>query len=458
MLQAPYIMNQILFTLFQALAKMPLTNAPAANIDMLLTLLFWKLMSDCASGKLARWQSHHHQPDDHIRHLWQQNQLEMDEQSQYAACHWRKPNQAGLALRNALYRWHTLQNHRLLLPILRPERFCPVHPKGASFRQSSVLAEVATLIGSIDTSAANLSAGEIFSKALQTLRAESDDLPKQQAQLVASLLNPSPIATVYQPDCASAQLLLACANQVARQVSRHELQLYAQEPQADLWALAKMQLLAHGLTLHQVEHCDALSTPMLTANGTDLLAADVVLLHLRADTAKPTALIWQAMRHLKHDHSQLALVLPLTLLDSAEGHILRRHLITQKQLAAVIELPGPRQPAQALLLIQPFYPSNLLAFISGKMPEPGERTPLPRYDVPTQRFDEAAIHEAWRAFHENRPAPWLRLIDDDTIAQHNYALHLSAYSAWLGKPRCNAGNTRRKQRTKSCASLLDQAS
>ena len=443
-------MSQILDLLFKALAKMPGTIAPVVNIDILLTLLFWKLLSDWSCGKGSRWQSHYHQPDAHIQHLWQQNQTIFNPQCLYGACEWAKPQDACLALRDALYRWHRLQNHSMLYAVLRPERFGHLSPYFSSFCHSPVLAEVIELIGSIDTAAANISIGQIFTQAMQTLEADGDVLPVSIAQLVASLLHPLPIDTVYDPLCASAQLLLACADDVASRVPRHQLQLYGQEPRANRWALAKMQLLAHGLTLHQLEPRDALSAPMQDKTRSHCLAADVVLLRIppqlqewddaMADSENsppfPLApalapaqerclgLIRHAMAQLKGDTSRMAVILPLALLASAEGLALRRQMIEQKHLAAVIELPFATQPQQSLLLLRQHHPSNLVAFIASTAPEPGEPTPSGQYDP-------EAVLQAWRAAQQTLPAPYLRLIDDDTITQHHYQFKLPAYAAWL---------------------------
>lgn len=139
------------------------------------------------------------------------------------------------------------------------------------------------------------------------------------------------------------------------------------------------------------------------------------------------ALIWHGLSHLGAANSRMGVLLPLTLLDSDEGLVLRRHLVQQHQLEAVIELPvGNRShPALRLLVLRHENLHGTVAFISGTVTH---EAPMPPHN--SEPYDAATVLRAYRAHRSLQAAPCLHPIDYATLARHDYAFHLSAYDAW----------------------------
>ena len=440
-------MSEILTALYQALRLMPPSLAPAVNADIVLTLLFWRLLSDKATNKVV-WREHTHPvPSAVVRQLMVNNHIIVPANCRYESCHWRHPNQAMHALRRALYRWVNAQANPLLETILRPVRFSQLNPLLAIFLYSEVLAQVITRIGQIDFArvAKNVTVGEIFSRARALLLIEeevellrSDHL---EAQLMARLLQPLASDTLFDPQFGNGQRLMACVEQVASSVPKHQMILYGQETNARQYALTKMDLICQGLTRHQLKNSDPLNAPLFASERLTLRAADVVLLRVpfqaqgwdymnasyenfnRFPSPPPQdsrlALILHALACLKQETGRMAVVLPLRLLASSEGEKLRRFLVKHRHLAAVIELADiVHQPEPLiLLLMREYHPSSQVAFIGAtSMQEPTGRP-----------YDGSAIEQAYAAAKQKKAAPFLRMIDDVRMAKRDYSFNFTAY-------------------------------
>ena len=439
-------MEKILGTLLKAKNLMPCSITHAANADILLTLLFWKLMSACHQGKASRFQQHYHQPDVRVKTIMAGNCLRMAEAALYDSCNWGRPEQACAALREGLYRWHNLQSHASLYSILRPERFGTMSSYYPLFSNAGILADVITLIGGMSFSNVKplLTSGEIFSSAVEIFQTDEHALRPVLVQFMLDVLQPLPVDRIYDPACGNGQLLLACARDMAQRVPRHQMHLVGHEARLNQWALSKMQLLCHGLTLHQLTNTDALDKPLSGMMG--LPAIDVVLTYLPGDqqdwkhaAAKDDrrfpveppkhaslALIWHGLAQLQHESARMGVILPLRLLDGDEGLVLRRHLIQQHYLEAVIELPGlpSRGKLSGLLVLRQHPITRTVAFISDN---PLMSPALANH----QGFDLPDILEAYRAFRNLQSKPGLVAIDDATIARHAYSFHLAAYADYL---------------------------
>jgi hypothetical protein len=63
------------------------------------------------------------------------------------------------------------------------------------------------------------------------------------------------------------------------------------------------------------------------------------------------------------------MLLPLSILDSQEGLVLRRYLVQKHHLEALIELPTTQRqhPALTLMLLRPVNSLSRVAFISSKV-------------------------------------------------------------------------------------------
>ncbi|MEN9866821.1 MAG: hypothetical protein RL748_2411 [Pseudomonadota bacterium] len=442
-------MSRILDILFKALNKMPPSISPADNADILLTLLFWKLMSAWSCGTASRRASRHHLPETALARITSRNLISFNHLNQYDACRWSKPQDALSALHESLMNWINAQPFPGLMHVVRPQRFAANGPYAHYFKHTAVLAEVMTLIGNINPQqdAPGLMIGEIFRQALHTLPGLMPDhqpLSTQSAQLLADLTQPLAVDTLYDPTCGTGQLLLTCLDTVAGPIPNHRLVLLGHEPDRRMFALASMRLLSEGISLFHIEQASALNRTSYSEARLTWEGADVVMLRLAAQhedwdnlPAPPTilqgtpievpqdmrlALIWHGLNYLKKETSRMAVVLPLSLLASSDGLALRRYLVQQKHLAAIIELPGLAQQGQimSVLMVRHHHASNQVAFINATPAGPG--------DIAASRhYDHEAILAAYQSSQSGKAAPWLRMIDDATLAEQEYSFHLAAY-------------------------------
>ena len=124
------------------------------------------------------------------------------------------------------------------------------------------------------------------------------------------------------------------------------------------------------------------------------------------------------------------MLLPLTLLDSEEGLVLRRHLVKKSHLEALIELPITRKQGQGLTLMV-LRPENTFcqfAFISSKMVVRSGSKPQQPGSI---YYNSTAIQEAYRAFRSMQNAPYMAMIRHEVLAAYEYQFKLSAYNEWL---------------------------
>lgn len=447
-------MHEILAALYQALRLMPPSLALGDKADIVLTLLFWKLLSDSAANKLV-WRTHpYFIPGAEAQQYMADNHIVVPPYCGYESCRWRQPHQAMGALRYALCRWVNAQANPLLETLLRPARFSQANRKMTIFKNSPVLAHVITRIGQLDftRAAPGLSAGEIFSQARAFLRIEEDAAwlraNQLEAQLMVRLLQPLPYDTLFDPQFGNGQRLMACVEHVASHAPRHQLIIYGQETNASQYALTKMDLICQGLTCHHLKNDAPRHALLFGTKQLALRAVDVVLLRVpheaqawdyinatyedfcRFPLPPPQdsrlALILHALACLKPETGRMAVVLPRRLLASCEGFSLRRHVVKNRHLAAVIELAGIVQQLEPpiLLLLRAYHPSSRVAFISATLKQDPSGPP----------YGVNAIEQACVAARQNQGAPFLRKIDDVSMAKRGYAFNLAAYP--LTQPAC----------------------
>ena len=390
-------MNKVMHLLIEAQKRMPVSIGPAVSGDMLLTLLFWKLLSDWwRVGALRFWLPYGgHDPA--IIAMEQGNQLMVQDAAIYEACQWKNPLDAGGAIRSSLYALTHSQSNRALDGVLRPERFGPLGEFNDIFSNSAVLAQVTAIIGGISAfhTTPQVSMGHIFTRALDILQLYPAVPPINIIQLMVELLNPLPGDSIYDPVCGTGQCLMAAATWLGKHHPDHQLVLYGQENQSNLWALAKMQLLMRGLLCHRLDKRDALDAPMRQPHRSALLRFDVVLLvvpsHVpswdvagaqteaeseaagRFPIGVPDdgrlALVWHALASLKPETGRLCVWISLALLESDDALPLRHYLISQHLLEAVVQLPAKMRrtaedPAVLLLVRQQACPTHVAFFLA----------------------------------------------------------------------------------------------
>jgi type I restriction enzyme M protein len=311
--------------------------------------------------------------------------------------------------------------------------------------------------GIINPATPPISIGEIFSKAAEILEISPQPLPHEVTQLIVALLNPRPIDIIYDPACSDPQLLLACATAMRKNVPNHQMLFLGNEANVNRLALAGMKLLAHGLQLFILAGTDALNTtggidfPDTTTQIASRPAAKVVLtciplqahdwdyasaandprFPLSAPKDSRIALIWHCLAQMKDEHSRMGMILPLTLLDSEEGLALRRHLVQNSHLEALVELPGTQHDGQelTLMVLRPLNPFSQFAFISSKVVMPSGSK---RKQPDSAQYGSPAILAAYSAFRgmQNAP-PYMAVIGHKVLAAYEYQFNLSAYAEWL---------------------------
>ena len=457
-------MNKILPILFEAQKRMPVSIGLAVGGDMVLTLLFWKLLSDWwRIGGLRYWLPYGG-PDPMIAAMEKGNQLVLTDACIYEACQWNHSGEAGLAVRAALYAFANAQPNRAFRGVLRPERFGPLSEHGVTLSESPILAQVVDLIGGISVHATvpQVSMGHVFTRTVDIFQLYPDLPPPNIAQLMAQLLNPMPGESIYDPVCACGQLLLASVNAIAKQHPDHQLVLYGQEIRFNQWAIARMQLLIKGLLCHRLEKTDALEAPLRAPGTRTLLQFDGVFLVVPdqamewdASAVPPDtlgrfplgvpqdsrlALVWHALASLKARTGRLCLLMEVSLLESEAAYPLRRYLIEGNLLETVIQLPHktrrPTDTPTVLMLIrtarnecsafhtQPPMHSPAVAFISATLAQLGQHRHRGIYDVREIGFAHAALRK-------QQTYPFMRQINQEVIARHGYSLALASYDAWL---------------------------
>lgn len=184
--------------------------------------------------------------------------------------------------------------------------------------------------------------------------------PPKVTELVAKLAGPRPGDRICDPACGSGGLLI----QAAKQVAGGDFALFGQESNGSTWALCRMNMFLHSFDSARIEWCDTLNSPMLVESDR-LMKFDCVVANPpfsldkwgaeNAETDKFQRFWrgvpprskgdWAFISHMIESanpvHGRVAVVVPHGVLfrGAAEGRI-RRHVIEENLLDAVIGLPG----------------------------------------------------------------------------------------------------------------------
>lgn len=191
--------------------------------------------------------------------------------------------------------------------------------------------------------------------------------PRSVVRLMVDILDPKEGETVYDPACGTGGMLLAAVEHVREKGGDPRTffgKLFGQEKNVTTSAVARMNLLLHGVEDFQIERGDTLRNPVFTDPSTDSLATfDVVLANppfslekwgrevwendpwgrafagLPTDSSGDFAWVQHMVQSLAQGKGRMAVVLPQGALfrGGIEGKI-RRHLIEQDLVEAVIGL------------------------------------------------------------------------------------------------------------------------
>jgi type I restriction enzyme M protein len=101
--------------------------------------------------------------------------------------------------------------------------------------------------------------------------------PSKVVELIVKLIKPEEKMRVYDPTCGSGGMLIQSVDYVrARGENPQALSLFGQEKNLGTWAIAKMNLLLHGLPDHKVVKGDTIREPKLVEDG-ELMLFDRVI-------------------------------------------------------------------------------------------------------------------------------------------------------------------------------------
>jgi type I restriction enzyme M protein len=103
--------------------------------------------------------------------------------------------------------------------------------------------------------------------------------PPELTQLMAHLIDPQPGATLYDPACGTGTLLIRTAQQTAdAEAADVKTTIFGQDIEVSYWALCRMNLLIHGYDAGLIERGDTLREPRHLLGGTSA-QFDVVASH-----------------------------------------------------------------------------------------------------------------------------------------------------------------------------------
>lgn len=163
---------------------------------------------------------------------------------------------------------------------------------GDAKNREGVLSRLIDHFSRIDLSNASLSEPDILGRAYEYLIDKfADDAGKKGGEfytpyhvvrLIVELLAPKPGMRISDPTCGSGGMLIQCAEYVARQEGKRlgqpiNVTLHGQEKNLGTWAIAKMNLLLHGLRDARIEKGDTIRNPRLLDTDGNLILYDRVI-------------------------------------------------------------------------------------------------------------------------------------------------------------------------------------
>lgn len=163
---------------------------------------------------------------------------------------------------------------------------------GDAKNREGVLSRLIDHFSRIDLSNASLSEPDMLGRAYEYLIDKfADDAGKKGGEfytphpvvrLIVKLLDPKPGMRISDPTCGSGGMLIQCAEHVARQEGKRlgqpiNVTLHGQEKNLGTWAIAKMNLLLHGLRDARIEKGDTIRNPRLLDTDGNLIMYDRVI-------------------------------------------------------------------------------------------------------------------------------------------------------------------------------------
>jgi type I restriction enzyme M protein len=158
---------------------------------------------------------------------------------------------------------------------------------GDSKNRDSVLHRLVQHFSKLNLRNANLSEPDMLGRAYEYLIEKfADDAgkkggefytPRKVVQLIVELLQPKEGMRICDPTCGSGGMLVECAHFVERHGgTAKNLTLHGQEKNLGTWAIAKMNMLLHGVFDSRIEKGDTIRDPKLLKDGALLLYDRVI--------------------------------------------------------------------------------------------------------------------------------------------------------------------------------------
>jgi type I restriction enzyme M protein len=163
---------------------------------------------------------------------------------------------------------------------------------GDAKNREGVLSRLIDHFSRLDLSNASLSEPDMLGRAYEKLiEWFADDAgkkggefytPHHVVRLIVELLDPKPGMRISDPTCGSGGMLIQCADHVAKIEGKRlgqpiNVTLHGQEKNLGTWAIAKMNLLLHGLRDARIEKGDTIRNPRLLDTEGNLILYDRVI-------------------------------------------------------------------------------------------------------------------------------------------------------------------------------------
>ena len=203
--------------------------------------------------------------------------------------------------------------------------------------------------------------------------------PPEVSTLLAKLVDPKPGDRICDPACGSGSLLI----KVGQEVGDSNFALFGQESNGSTWSLCRMNMFLHGMDSARIEWCDTINNPRLIEDD-ELMRFNVVVANPPFSLDKwghenaahdPFNRFWRGVppksrgdyAFISHmveialeGEGKVGVIVPHGVLfrSGAEG-VIRRHLIEENILEAVIGLP-------AQLFFGTGIPAAILIFNKGR--------------------------------------------------------------------------------------------
>lgn len=280
-------------------------------------------------------------------------------------------------------------------------------------------------------------------------RGEGFFTPPEIAQLIAHLMQPEDRDTISDPCCGSGSLLITCSELVRKKSGHRGCTLYGQEKNGRTWALAKMNMILHGETRHQLEWGDTLHDPKLLDADGRLRKFEIVVssppfslrdwghedakrdIHQRywrgipPRTAGDYAFISHMVETLSPKTGRMAVVVPLgVLFRGASERQIREQLIQENLIDAVVALPAKMFPYTgipvAILVMRKNKTDDNVLFIDASHSYQHGKT-----QNVLRQADLDLIENTYRARRDVNQ--YARLISRTEIAANDYNLSVTRY-------------------------------